>query len=189
MICRYGRQAVLALVGAVLFLVLLHGAPLWAAGRAVTGVVVKSGFSGVIVREAGASRAVKYQTGRETVYSPRNYRPREGDTVTVRFYHKPRGKGRVALVASSLSLLKKDPGRTEVSSPAIGIIRKAGRKKIRFEFPALGQAITMEMTRGTKKSPARWRPAMGDKVRVYSATVPSRFGSKTVVVINRLEKL
>lgn len=181
MMCRYGRQAVL--VGAVLVLLLLHGTQLRAADQVVTGVVVKSGYSGVVVK------GVKYQTGRETVFTPRNYRPSAGDTVTVRFYRRVRGHGRVALVASALSLVNKDPAHQEISSPAVGIVRKVGRRRIRFEFPALGQVVTMEMKRGTKKNPARWRLAVGDKVRVYSDKVPARFGSKAVMVISRMEKI
>lgn len=186
MISRYGRQAVL--IGAVLFLVILHGSHLWAAERAVTGVVVKSGFSGLIVN-SGGPRPVKYQTGRKTMFSPDNYRPRAGDIVTVRFYPKPRANGRVALVAAAVALVKKAPARQEISSPAIGLVRKVGWRRIRFEFPVNGQVVTMEMKRDTKKEPPSWRPAAGDRVRVYFAKVRARFGRKMVVVISRIEKI
>lgn len=187
MMGRYGRQAVL--VGVVMLLAILPGARLWAADRTVTGVVVKSGFSGVIVKAAGEAAAVKYQTGRETVISPRNYRPSEGDTVTVRFHSKPRAHGKESRVASALTLVKHDSPRQEISSPAVGYVRKVGWRKIRFEFPTLGQVVTMEMKRGTKRTPARWRPAVGDKVRVHYSKVRARFGRRMVMVISQIENL
>lgn len=184
---RYARPAVL--VGALLLLVFFCAAHLRAAENTVTGVVVKSGFSGVIVKASGDSRAVKYRTGKQTVFTPRDYRPIEGDIVTVHFSRKLRANGRETLVASALALLKTDPARQEISNPAVGIVRKVGRKRIRFEFPATGQVITMEMKRDTKKVPAHWQPAVGDKVMVYSDQVLSRFGRKRVMVIRRMEKL
>lgn len=187
MICRYGRQAVL--VGVVMFLTFFHGAQLWAADRAVTGVVVESGFTGVIVKAAGDLRAVKYQTGRGTVFAPANYRPVAGDTVTVRFYNKFRASGKEALVASAVSLQRNDPPRQEISSPAVGFVRRVGWRRIRFEFPAIGQVITMEMKRGMKKTPAHWRPAVGNKVRVHYDRVRARFGRRMVMVISQMENL
>jgi len=185
--CRYGRQAVLASV--VMLLTIFHGAQLWAADRAVTGVVVESGFTGVIVKAADDSKAVKYQTGRETVFTPGNYRPLAGDTVTVRFHSNPRANGKEALVASGLSLLKRDSPGQEISSPAVGFVRKVGWRKIRFEFPAIGQVLTMEMKRGTKRIPARWRPAAGNKVRVHYDKVRARFSRRMVMVISQIENL
>lgn len=187
MICRYSRQAVL--VGVVMLLAILPGAKLWAAERTVTGIVVKSGYSGVIVKAVDDAKAVKYQTGRETVSSPANYRPLAGDTVTVRFHSKHRANGKEVLVASALSLLKRASPGQEISSPAVGFVRKVGWRKIRFEFPAIGQVLTMEMKRATKRTPARWRPAVGNKVRVHYAKVRARFGRRMVMVISKIESL
>jgi hypothetical protein len=186
MIGRYGRQTVL--IGMVLCLVLWHSAQLQAAERAVTGVVVKSGFSGLIVN-SGGPQPVKYQTGRKTVFSPGHYRPQPGDTVTVRFSPKTRANGRVALVAAAVAQVKKAPARQEITSPAVGLVRKVGWRRIRFDFPASGQVVTMEMKRGTKKEPPSWRPAAGDRVRVYFTKVRARFGRKMVLVISRIEKI
>lgn len=185
MVYGYARQAVL--VGVALLLLLFGGARLCAADRTVTGVVVKSGFSGVIVASGGSP--VKYQTGRRTVFTPRNYLPGKGDIVSVRFYGKRRADGREALLATAVSLVKKAPVGTEVvASPAVGIVKAVGRKRLRFEFPGKG-LVTMEMKRGMKMAPPRWRPAVGDRVRVYYDKVPARFVRKMVLVISRIEKI
>ena len=187
MIRRYGRHLFMAV--ALLLLVLLPGALLWAGERTETGVVVKSGFSGVIVQAAGSPVAVKYHTGGMTVLAPGDYRPMPGDTVTVRFHSKLRANGQEIQVASALSLVKADSSHQEISSPAVGIVQAVGWKRIRFEFPGLGQVLTMEMTRGTIRTPEHWRPRVGDKVRVFYKRVQARFVRRTVMVINRMENL
>jgi len=187
MVSRHFIQRILPVL--LLLLPLSHAGQLRAAETAVTGIVVQSGLSGVMLRASGGAEPVKYRTGKETAFTPRDYRPGTGDTVTVRFHRQPQPRGKVALVASALILVSKAPARTEIASPAVGIVRKVGRKRIRFEFPALDQVVTMEMRRGTRREPERWRPAVGDRVRVYYEKVPARFVRKTVLVINRLERI
>ncbi|MFA5517029.1 MAG: hypothetical protein WDA20_12155, partial [Desulfuromonadales bacterium] len=65
----------LAVLGAVLLLVLFQAGQLMAAEMSATGVVLESGFSGVILKTPGESAGVKYNTGRETLFSPEDYRP------------------------------------------------------------------------------------------------------------------
>jgi hypothetical protein len=187
MICRYGREIFWA--GTLLLQLLLPGTQLWAAERTVTGVVEQSGFFGVTVQTSGDTGAVKYQIGRQTVFIPSHYRPLPGDTVTVRFSGEPWANGKEVRIVSALSLVKPAPARPVIASPAVGIIRKMGWKRIRFTFPANGQTLTMEMTRGTRKIPERWRPKLGDKVKVFYDRVPARFVRKTVLVIRRLEMI
>lgn len=179
------------MAGAVLLLVLSHGARLWAVDMAVTGVVVKSGLSGVMLKASSGAEAVKYQTGKKTVFTPDKYRPSAGDTVTVHF-SRQHHKGKEILAASALSLVSKGqkaPYRPAISSPAVGIVWKVGRKRIKFAFLGNGQVFTMEMTRGTQKVPERWRPRAGDKVRIFYEMVPARFVRKTVMVIRKMERV
>ena len=152
------------------------------ATESITGVVSKSGFSGVIIKD------IKYNTGRETKYTPDDYRPIQGDTVTVSYYSKTLRKGENILAVSALALVKKDPNRKELTSPAKGIVQEVGRKRIRFDFPEVGQVIAMEKKRGMEMVPTAWQPAPGDKVIVHFARVKARFGNSMVTVINKMEK-
>ena len=132
MIKRLKSKAVLKVV--IILIVLAFTQGLYAAGT-VTGLVIESGFSGIVLKAKGKKAGVKYNTGRETIYSPDDYRPMKGDTVTISFYPKTLRGGGEILAVSKLTLVKKDPNRKELKSPAIGIVREVGRKNIRFEFP------------------------------------------------------
>lgn len=158
------------------------------ADETVTGLVVESGFSGVVIKTEGGA-AVKYNTGRETVYTPDDYRPLRGDVVSVGYYTKAGRGGNELLVAAAVTLVKKDPNRKELSSPAAGVIREVGRKAIRFEFPATGQVVAMDIKRGMEKVPTGWEPMVGEKVNVHFEKVNSRFGNNIVMVIDKLERV
>ncbi|MDT8317059.1 MAG: hypothetical protein RQ824_03575 [bacterium] len=186
MIQQFKNKA--ALKGAIILIVLVFAQALYAA-ETVTGLVTESSFSGIVLKAKGEKAGIKYNTGRETVYSPDGYRPMEGDTVTISYYHKARRGGGEILAVSSLTLVKKDPNRKELESPAVGVVREVGRKNIRFEFPTVGQTISMEMKRGMETSPAGYKPAVGDKVKVTFANVKARFGNRIVRVISKIEMI
>ena len=186
MIQRFKSKAVLK--GVVIFIVLAFSQGLYAADT-VTGLVVESGFSGIALKIKGKKTVVKYNTGRETIYSPDDYRPMTGDIVTISYYSKPQRGGGEILAVSSLTLVKKDPNRKELNSPAVGIVREVGRKSIRFEFPKVGQTVSLDMKRGMEKVPADWQPAVGDKVKVTFDNVKARFGSGIVKVMSKIEKI
>lgn len=186
MILRFKNRAVLK--GLIILIALAFAQAVYA-DDTVTGVVKESGYSGVMLKVKGKKTAVKYNTGRETVYTPDDYRPMKGDTVKISYYHKPARGGGEILAVSKLTLVKKDPNRKEITSPAIGIVREVGRRSIRFEFPKVGQHISMDMKRGMEILPAGWKPAVGDKVKVTYDKVKARFGSGIVLVISKIEKI
>jgi len=148
----------------------------------VTGVVSESGFTGVIIN------GIKYNTGLETSYTPEDYRPIKGDTVTVSYYPKTARNGEQILAVSTLVLVKKDPNRKELESPANGVVLEVGRKNIRFDFPATGQVVSMERKRGMEVIPTAWVPVPGDKVVVHFEQVRARFGNRLLMVIHKMEK-
>ena len=183
---RSSRLAVFTVIAAIL--VLCRFGVAWAADQKVTGIVAESGYSGVVLKAPGERKGVKYNTGRETTYNPADYRPVKGDTVTLAYYRKLLGNGKELLAVSSITLVKKESGRKELTSPAMGVVREAGRKMMRIEFPATGQVITMDKKRGMDIMPPGWVPAAGDRVKVYYEKVPARFGPGVVHVIGKLEK-
>jgi len=184
---RFGRQAVW--LGMALLLVALQVGQSRAEEMSVTGVVLESGFSGVVLRPQGKGEGIKYNTGRETRYSPADYNPVAGDTVKLTYYKKMLKNGEDILAVSTLTLVKMDPNRKELTSPAIGTVVEIGRKNIRFDFPATGERLSMERKRGMDLVPAGYEPALGDKVKVSYEKVRSRFGGGIVFVMDRMEKV
>ncbi|AMV73172.1 hypothetical protein JCM30471_15810 [Desulfuromonas carbonis] len=184
---RIGRQ--LVWLGMALMLVALQAGPSRAEEMAVTGVILESGFSGVVLRAQGKGEGVKYNTGRETRYSPADYNPVAGDTVKLTYYKKMLKNGEDVLAVSTLTLVKMDPNRKELTSPAVGTVVEIGRKSIRFDFPASGERLSMERKRGMEMVPAGYDPTVGDKVKVSYEKVRSKFGGGIVYVMERIEKV
>lgn len=182
MLRRFKAEAFLTVLGLLVF----GFTQISAAEESITGVVLESGLSGVVVQAGG--NAGKYNTGQETTFTPEEYRPVKGDTVTLSYYPKTLRNGMEVLAVSSLSLVKIDPNRKELSSPASGIIREVGRKSIRVEFPEAAQTVSMDMKRGMETIPDGWQPAAGAKVTVSFDKVKSRFTNNMVLVISKLEK-
>jgi hypothetical protein len=168
---------------AFLVTVILLSGPVVNAEQSVTGLVQEAGFSGPVID------GVKYNTGRETSYTPDDYRPVKGDTVTLTYYNKTMPNGQEGLAVSSLTLVKKDPNRKELANPAEGTVREVTRRAVRIDFPAAGQEIVMDFKRGMEFSPKGWKPAVGDKVKVHYDKVPSRFTGGIVHVMSRIEKM
>ncbi len=183
---EFGRQAVLSVAVLLLFLVLVGQLR---AEETRTGVVLESGYSGVVLQSPDDPNGIKYNTGRETSYSPADYRPVKGDIITLAYYQKQLPNGQDVLAVSSLKLVKMDPNRKELTSPAEGSIIEIGRKSIRIDFPENGQNISMDRKRGMQVVPGGWEPVMGDKVRVDYEKVKSRFTGGIVFVISRIEKI
>lgn len=184
---RGGFRAVLAGV----LLLVLGLAQVVCAGDSVTGLVVESGMSAVVLQGADGT-TTKYNLGVETNYIPGDYRPGSGDTVTLVYYSKTLRNGDNVLAVSSLTMVNKDPNRKDLESPALGTIREVGKKSIRVDVPSVGQVVSMDMGRNMTKVPADWKPAVGDKVKVSFNKVKSSFGviglTNLVNVISILEK-
>lgn len=186
MVDRFGR--LMLWLGAVALLAVFPVAPVAAEESTVTGVVLESGFSGVVLQQPGKSAGVKYNTGRETRFTPADYSPVKGDTVKLTYYPKQLRNGAEILAVSTLTLVKMDPNRKELTSPADGTVVEVGRRNIRFHFPVSAQDLSMEPKRGMELAPSGWKPAVGDKVRVIFEKVRSRFGSGIVYVMSKIEK-
>jgi len=185
---RCGFLAVLA--GVVLLVMgLAQGV---AANDSVTGLVVESGMS-VVVLQGADGATTKYNLGAETNFIPGDYRPGSGDSVTLEYYAKTLRSGESVLAVAKLTMVSKNPNRKDLESPALGTIREVGRKSLRIDIPAVGQIVSMDLGRNMEKIPADWKPAVGDKVKVSFNRVKSSFGvigiTNLVNVISILEKV
>ncbi len=184
---RCGFGAVLA--GALLLFMGL--AQVVFATDSVTGLVVESGMSAVVLQGADGT-TTRYNFGVETAYIPSDYRPGSGDTVTLEYYAKTLRNGDNVLAVAKLTMVSKDPNRKDLESPALGTIREVGKKSLRIDIPSVGQVVSMDLGRNMTKVPADWKPAVGDKVKVNFNKVKSSFGviglTNLVNVISILEK-
>jgi hypothetical protein len=172
----------------VLCLLLFGLLPLKATAENRTkGVVVETGFSGIILKGPDQVK-VKYWTGRRTKYSPSDWRPMAGDKISVTFYQTVSRKGEKKLVASHLELVEAGARAGEIKSPASGKVIKVGRRSLLVEIYKIESAMRFERSRGTRYVPDGWRPAPGDKMRILFTRKPRRFGTGYVYVIDSLKK-
>jgi len=156
-------------------------------GSTVTGVIANQGYGYIIVKDSTGIE-IKLNTGRETKYEPSNYRCEVGDKITADYYEKVSRDGLSSLLAvKKITLVKVDPNRKVLQSPATGMIEKAGRRSFQVSVPAVNKTIKFERTRGTKTSPAGWVPKDGQKVVIDFEKKPARWGKSYVYVIKSMK--
>lgn len=159
------------------------------AGTEVSGVVKEVGFNQFIMIATGSNEGVRYNTGRETKYSPGDYRALQGDTISINYYEKPTKNGGIMLAVSSLELKKSNPNRKDLVSPAIGVITEVGRAKIRIDYIEYNQTISWSKKRGMQLMPAGYTPQVGDKVEVSFEMVKNQWTGRSSNVISGLKKI
>jgi hypothetical protein len=153
----------------------------------ITGVITQQGFGSIIVKDSSGTE-IKLNTGRETNYEPADYRCEVGDTITADYYEKlSRDRLSSLLAVKKITLVKVDPNRKVLQSPATGTIEKAGRKWFQVSIPAVNKTIKFERIRGTKTSPSGWIPKDGQKVVIDFEKKPARWGKNYVYVIKSME--
>ena len=179
-------SAQILVISLVMFL-LLPAAAFSNPGSAVTGVITKQGFGYIIVKDSSGTE-IKLNTGRETNYQPANYRCEVGDKITADYYEKVSRDSLSSLLAvKKITLVKVDPNRKVLQSPATGTIEKAGRKWFQVSIPAVNKTIKFERIRGTKTSPDGWIPKDGQKVVIDFEKKPARWGKHYVYVIKSMK--
>jgi hypothetical protein len=178
--------AQILIISLIMFL-LLPAAAFSNPGSVITGVIIQQGFGYIIVKDSSGTE-IKLNTGRETNYQPADYRCEVGDKITADYYEKASRDGLSSLLAvKKITLVKVDPNRKVLQSPATGMIEKAGRKWFQVSIPAVNQTIKFERIRGTKTSPGGWIPKDGQKVVIDFEKRPARWGKSYVYVIKSME--
>jgi len=155
----------------------------------VTGVVKELGFNKFVMVGSGSNTATTYNTGRETQYSPSDYRVLAGDTITINYYEKTARSGNIILAVSSVLLKNSDPNRKDLVSPAVGIVKEVGRSKIRINYPEYNKTLSWPKKRGIKMTPTGYAPQVGDKVEVHFEKVTNRWTKQSGYVINAMKKI
>ena len=175
------------LVISLIMFLLLPAAAFSNPGSVITGVITQQGFGHIIVKDSSGIE-IKLNTGRETNYQPSNYRCEVGDKITADYYEKASRDGLSSLLAvKKITLVKVDPNRKVLQSPATGTIEKAGRKWFQVSIPAVNKTMKFERIRGTKTSPRGWVPADGQKVVIDFEKKPARWGKSYVYVIKSMK--
>jgi hypothetical protein len=179
-------SAQILIISLIMFL-LLPAAAFSNPDSVVTGVITQQGFGHIIVKDSSGIE-IKLNTGRETNYQPADYRCEVGDKITADYYEKVSRDGLSSLLAvKKITLVKVDPNRKVLQSPATGTIKKAGRKWFQVSIPAVNKTIKFERIRGTKTSPSGWVPADGQKVVIDFEKKPARWGKNYVYVIKSMK--
>ncbi len=155
--------------------------------KTITGTVAQGGFNRFILRTPDGTETT-YNTGRETVYHPADYREQEGDKVKVTFYPKEH-RGRTILAVSRLELITANPNVKKLSNPATGTITEVGRRAFNIHIPEVKKVVNFEKKRGMKILPTGWNPTVDEKVKISYEKVPARFGRGYVYIINTFEKI
>ena len=180
-------SAQILVISLIMFLLLLPAAAFSKPDSVITGVITKQGFGYIIVKDSSGIE-IKLNTGRETNYEPADYRCEMGDTITANYYKKVSRDGRSSLLAvKKITLVKADPNRKVLQSPATGTIEKAGRKWFQVSIPAVNKTMKFERIRGTKISPDGWIPRDGQKVVIDFEKKPARWGKNYVYVIKSMK--
>lgn len=180
-------SAQILVISLIMFLLLLPAAAFSNPSSVVTGVITKQGFGSIIVKNSSGTE-IKLNTGRETNYEPADYRCEIGDTITANYYKKVSRDGLSSLLAvKKITLVKADPNRKVLKSPATGTIEKTGRRCFQVSIPAVNKTIRFERIRGTKTSPDGWIPRDGQKVVIDFEKKPARWGRNYVYVIKSMK--
>jgi len=147
-----------------------------AADQAASGTVTETGMSGIILKGAGGAE-VKYWTGKETRYSPPDWRPMVSDKIKVAYHAKTSKRGETKLVATQVDLVQADPNRVELKSPATGTVREVGHTGIIVDMDATKTAIKFSTGRKTVFTPGGQKPAVGNRVKITFTRMPSKWGA------------
>lgn len=153
----------------------------------ITGVIIVQSPGSVRIKNSDTEMII--HTGRETQFDPAGYRSQLGDTVKIEYYQKVAKDGKTMYAATKLELLKKNPSKPDLASPAGGKIIEAGRKWIKIHVDQVNDVVLFEKIRGTQFTPPAWQPATGDTVTVTFKRIPSRFGNLYTNQILGLEKI
>ena len=133
-------------------------------GEGIKGTFVKRGFKDFTIDSDGTQ--MYFNVGRTTTFSPKHWRPMEGDKISVE-YHKKQGRSRMMLVPNVVTLEKLGPNNnnTIIESPTKVTVLEVGASGaivVLDEYDGLEKRF-LRSRRNTKIIPAGWLPQQGEK--------------------------
>ena len=152
------------------------------------GIVSDAGFGKLTLKDKKDVVRQFSLSQKETKYSPEDWRPGPGDSVTVTFTQTEGRRGPV-LVTSLVKLDKAGPSTiVNLKSPVAVSVTEYGRTGIKAKLPD-GKEIKFTRHSGTVYTPAGWQPAPGEKARVTFRVQPARVGLGLNYLADSIEKV
>lgn len=138
-----------------------------ARGDEASGVITDTGFNGgsFTIDDKGTTREFNLSSSKSQ-FEPTTWRPTKGDAVKLTFTTTQDRHGNPVLAVDKVTLVKAGPDTVaELKSPVSVEITEVGRSGVRAKIPS-GQILRFGYSRGTKKLPAGWVPAVGEKASI-----------------------
>jgi len=131
-----------------------------------------------------------YQSKKETTYSPEDWRPQLGDTISVDCYVKDKRFGNDAsmLVAAMIKLVEPGPQSLTIESPVKVKLLEMGRRKVLVKFEDSKKSMRFDKARKLDYDPIGWVPNSGDEIFIHFIKKESRFNYNMAYVITKIEK-
>ncbi len=151
------------------------------------GRIADTGFGSFKLDEKGTLRQFNLSHSK-TVYEPTTWRPNEGDEVKVAFTATPNKRGDVVLAVDKLTMVKAGPSTiANLTSPVIVEIVETGSSGVKVKLPK-GQIVKFDFGRNTKRLPAGWVMAVGEKAKITFEAKVNRFTNRVGYAAEQIEK-
>lgn len=156
-------------------------------GEEAAGRVTETGFNSLRVDDKGTLR--QFHTSARTQYEPATWRPGMGDEVSITYAPGQSRRGVPILAVGKMTLVKPGPETvTDLASPVVVEIVEVGASGVKGKT-AKGQIVKFATGRGTRRLPAGWVIAVGERARITFQAKPNRFSGGLVFAVDQIEKL
>ncbi|KPJ75362.1 MAG: hypothetical protein AMJ54_15225 [Deltaproteobacteria bacterium SG8_13] len=142
----------------------------------IEGTIVEGGALSFILRD-DSGKELRFAAYHDAVYNPPEFHALAGDRLGVTY--GVTGGTTPKTVALQVALLSPAAQRTEMASPAVGIIREAGMTRHKIHLPENNFTVVMLKGKNATSTPGDWKPETGDKIRVQFSETSGRFMRKT----------
>ena len=158
-------------------------------GNMVQGTIVETGFGKFKLQDLQDKKKVTrlfYVSRKSTIFKPNNWRPINGDKVSLTYIEVPKRKSTIAKVGT-VTLVKAGPNTLRLKSPVAVEIAETGRSGYKVRIGKSRTLFKFASHRRTKVVPAGWIPAPGDKAVITFRIKPAMiFGLNYIV--DKVEK-
>jgi len=157
------------------------------AGTEIKGKVTETGFGKFKMKDSSDTERLFYIEKKTSTYEPSDWRPIEGDQVTIS-YNETESRGKTKLVVDKVKLDKASPNTVQIKSPVKVEIREAGRSGYKVKISDSGKPFKFDKDRNTQVVPAGWQPKTGEKATVTFKIEESTFTFGLKYIAEKIEK-